>query len=276
MPLSLESLAALATIVGTIVSVLALLKSRAWVLLLSLIVVCLSVLAVLYARKQRLALDGASTVIEGHSIDCLNIANLKRRVNRTLVLQEAHQTARIDGEDLEITWRYSGYCKARSESAIEFSISSESNSAFGKLNCVAFDLAGDPDMKHGIQPLLVGPEGLSKRISVPFLRPLSANQPFHVMLKCTLPRCIKAGVSYYASVLSFAQDRVGRCTVRLIFVGTAPSWLRVYESALDKPAALVKSLAPSSQEQGLTEYLDDAGNRPGQSARVYIFWREEI
>jgi hypothetical protein len=276
MPFSLESLAALATIAGTIVSALALLQSRAWLLLISLLVVCLSILAVLYARKQRLALDAASTVIEGHSIDALNIGNLRRRVNRTLFVQEVQHMATIDGEDLEITWRYSGYCKAASESAIEFTLNSENNTAFGKLNCIAYDLEHDPEMSHGIQPLLVGPEGLSKRISIAFLKPLSANQPFDVMLKCTLPRCIKAGFSYYASVLQFAQDRVGRCEVRLIFVGPAPSWLRVYESTLQTPAALVKTLPPLRQEPGLCEYLDVAEDRPGQSARVYTFWRDSL
>jgi hypothetical protein len=274
MQFSLESLAALATIVGTIVSILALVQSRAWLVLTSLIVVCLSIATVLYARKQRLVLDAASTVIEGHSIDALNIANLRRRVNRALVVQKAQHTAKIEGEDLEITWRYSGYCKAKSESAIEFSVNSENSTAFSKLNCAAYDLGHDPEMRHGIQPLLVGPEGLSKRISVPFLRPLSVNQPFEVMLKCSLPRCIKAGFSYYASTLSFAQDRVARCEVRLTFVGVAPSWLRVYESTLQKPASLVKSLAPSRQEPGLCEYIDVAEDRPGQSTRVYMFWRD--
>jgi hypothetical protein len=276
MPFSLESLAGLATILGTIVSVLALLQSRAWLLLISLLLVCLSILAVLYARKQRLVVEAASTVIEGHSIDALNIANLRRRVNRTLVVQAAQHTARIEGEDLEITWRYSGYCKAGSESAIEFTINSENSTAFGKLNCTAYDLGNDPEMSHGIQPLLVGPEGLSKRISVPFLKPLAANHPFEMMLRCTLPRCIKAGFSYYASVLSFAQDRVSSCEARLIFVGPAPDWLRVYESTLHKSAALVKSLAPSRQEPGLCEYVDLAENRPGQSARVYTFWRDSV
>jgi hypothetical protein len=276
MPFSLESLAALATIVGTIVSALALLQSRAWLLLTSLLVVCLSILAVLYARKQRLALDAASTVIEGHSIDALNIGNLRRRLNRTLFVQEAQHTARIDGEDLEITWRYSGYCTVASESAIEFSINSENNTAFGRLNCTAYDLGHDPEMSHGIQPLLVGPEGLSKRIRVPFVKPLSANQPFDVMLRCTLPRCIKVGFSYYASLLQFAQDRVGRCEVRLIFVGSAPSWLRVYESTLQMPAALLKTLPPSRQEPGICEYVDVAEDRKGQSARVYMFWRDSV
>jgi hypothetical protein len=276
MPFSFESLAALATIIGTVVSVLALLQSRAWLLLTSALIVCLSILAVLYARRQRLALDAASTVIEGHSIDALNIGNLRRRVNRTLFVQDVQHTARIEGEDLEITWRYSGYCRAASESAIEFSINSESNTAFGKLECAAYDLRHDPEKSHRIQPLLVGPEGLSKRISVPFLKPLSANDPFDVMLRCTLPRCIKSGFSYYASVLQFAQDRVARCEVRLIFAGRTPDWLRVYESTLQKPAALVKTLPPSRQEPGLTEYLDVAEDREGQSARVYTFWRDSV
>lgn len=96
------------------------------------------------------------------------------------------------------------------------------------------------------------------------------------MLRCMLPRCIKSGFSYYASTLSFAQDHVARCEVRLIFVGAAPAWLRVYESTLQKPASLVKSLAPSRQEPGLCEYLDDAEDRKGQSARVYTFWREPL
>ena len=277
MPFSLESLAALATIVGTIVSVLALLQSRAWLLLISLLVVCLSILVVLYARKQRLVLDAASTVIEGHSIDALNIGNLRRRVNRTLFVQEAQHTARIEGEDLEITWRYSGYCKAASESAIEFTVNSENNTAFGRLNCIAYDLRHDPEMSRGIQPLLVGPEGLSKRILVPFMKPLATNQPFEVMLRCSLPRCIKAGFSYFASTLSFAQDRVGRCEVRLIFL-LVP--LRVgcgYTKArFQKPATLVKSLgSPTRREPGLCEHssmLPKTGR--GQSARVYTFWRD--
>jgi hypothetical protein len=109
MPFSLESIAALATIVGAVISVLALLQSRAWLVVTSLLFICLSILAVLYARRERLALNAASNVIEGRSIDSLNIANLRRRLNRTFVIQEAHHTARIEGEDLEITWRYSGY-----------------------------------------------------------------------------------------------------------------------------------------------------------------------
>ena len=119
----------------------------------------LSIIAGLYARKKRLALNAASTEIEGHSIDSLNIANLKRRVNRTLVIQEAHHTARIEGEDLEITWQYSGYCKADRETSIDFSIDSDDSTAFENLNCVAFDLARDPGM---VQPDSTAPCGIGR------------------------------------------------------------------------------------------------------------------
>ena len=99
MQFSLEAIVALATIVGAATSVLAVIQSRAWLVFTSLLFVILSIIAGLYARKKRLALNAASTEIEGHSIDSLNIANLKRRVNRTLVIQEAHHTARIESED---------------------------------------------------------------------------------------------------------------------------------------------------------------------------------
>jgi hypothetical protein len=274
MQFPLETLASLATIVGVVISVLALLQSSAWLVVTSLAFVCLSIIAVLYARKTRLALDAASTVIEGHSIDSLNIANLRRRVSRTFVIQEAHHTARIEGEDLEFTWTYSGYCRRDGQSAMEFSIDSDYSTPFHKLHCIAYDLGHDPDMTHGIRPVLIGNQSISKKISVPFLEPLRANQPFGLRLKCTLPRCVKAGIGYYTSTLSFAQDRVPRCVVELTFGGAAPNWVRVYESTPQRQAALVKTLPPSRQEPNLCEYLDVVEDRPGQSARVYMFWRD--
>jgi len=274
MPFSLESIASLATIVGAIVSVLALLQSRTWLVVTSLLFICLSISAVLYARRERVTLNAASTVIEGRSIDSLNIANLRRRLNRTFVIQEAHHTARIADEDLEITWRYSGYCRTDRASTMEFSIDSDHSIAFDKLNCVAYDLGHDPEMTHKISPVLVGTEGISKKISVPLLEPLKANQSFSVLLKCTLPRCIKAGFGYYTSTLSFAQARIRRSVVHLIFVGTPPSWVRVYESTLKRPPALLKTLPLLREEPALSEYIDVAEERQGQSARVYIFWRD--
>jgi len=95
MPYSLETLAALATILGAAISVLALLQSRAWLVLTSLFFVGLAIAAGYYARRERLVRDAASTVIEGYSIDSLNMANLRRRLDRDFVVQEADHTARF-------------------------------------------------------------------------------------------------------------------------------------------------------------------------------------
>jgi hypothetical protein len=276
MQFTLESLASLATIAGLVITVLALLQSRAWLLLTSLFFVGVSIIAGLYARRERLVVNAASIVIEGHSIDSLNIANLRRRVNRTFVVQEAQHTVRISGEDMEITWTYSGFCKAHRESAIEFSIDSDNSTSFERLGCIAYDLGHDPEMMHVIHPLLVGTDGISKKVSVPFLEPVDAHESFGVLLKCTLPKCVKIGLGYYISTLSFAQDRVRNCVVRLIFAGPAPSSMRIYECAPRRPPALLKTLAPSRQEPSLSEYVDVVEDRPGQSARVYVFWRDAV
>lgn len=273
---SLETLAALATILGTGISILALLHARVWIVSTSILLIGLALVGGLYTRRQRLAKEAQATVVEGYSIDSLNVANLRRRLDRAFVIQEANHTAHIKGANLGITWAYSGYCRFGGASTFEFSVDSGSGTSFEELDCVAYDLERDPEMTRPIRPLLIGPEGISKKISVPLLEPLQANQPFGVLLKCTLPRCLTPGTGYYTSTLSFSQDYVRRSTVRLIFIGPAPVWMRVYECSRGQSPVLLKSLAPSHREVDLCEYVDIVENAPGRSARVYMFWRESM
>lgn len=276
MSFTLESLAALATILGTILSVVALVESRKWLVLASFSLLAIAIGAGLYARRERHALRSAAITVEGRSIDALNVANLRRRVNRTLLVQEAHHTARIDGEDIEFEWTYSGFCRAKSESAMEFSVESEQQVPFDRLDCLAYDLQRDPKKLHPIRPLLIGADGVSKKISVPFLRPVRSKEAFGLMLRCTLPRATKAGFGYYSSTLSFEQDRVAVCIVRLIFVGSPPEWVRVYDCSTGTKPVLVKALSAAKSGGGQHEYIDEIVGARGQSARVYTFWREII
>jgi hypothetical protein len=87
---------------------------------------------------------------------------------------------------------------------------------------------------------------------------------------------ITAEIGYYTSTLSFGQSRVRRCTVKLEFTGTAPSWMRVYDCSEPPVPVLLKTLAPSRQDKKLCEYLDVIEEVPGRSARVYLFWRDRL
>jgi hypothetical protein len=267
-----DSSVALANILATLPGLIGLIQSRGWLPGIALLLVGALVIVALFARRESLILDSAAVNIEGRNIDSLNIANLRRRVNRSLVIQEAHHIAEIAGEDLKVEWKYSGYCRAERETAIEFSIDAESNIPFDSLDCFAYDLQRDPGRQHKIRPILIGSDGISKKVAVPFLEPLTAQQPFRVLLKCLLPGCMKPGKEYYTSTLSFAQNRVWRCTVRLRFFGERPAWVRVYESA-PGGARFLKDLRPSREDQELTEYVDIAEPVEGQSARIYTFWR---
>jgi hypothetical protein len=276
MPLSLESLAAVATVLGTVLSLLALIQARNWLVMIGLPLIGVALIAGFYGRRERLALKSATITIEGRSIDALNAANLRHHISRTHTIQEIHHTAFIDGEDLRVEWTYSGYCRAKQSSAFEFTLTAESATPFDRLDCVAYDLTRDAAMMHPIRPLLVGSDGISKRLSVPFLEALKTHHPFTIMLKCTLPHAVKRGLSYYTLRLAFAQDRIPRATVKLIFSGTRPDWLRVYECVLYKEPRLVKTLNIQREEKGRFEYCDAIDNAPGQSARVYAFWRDSI
>jgi hypothetical protein len=268
-----ESSAVLANILGTLPSFIGLIQSRGWLPGLSFLLVGALIVAGLYARKARLVLDSAAIKVEGRSIDSLNIANLRRRVNRSLVIQEAHHVAEIEGEDLTITWKYSGYCRAAQETAMEFSIDTENNVPFNDLRCFAYDLGHDPRKEHKIRPLLVGADGISKKVAVPFLAPLAAQEPFRVVLECDLPGYMKEGLEYYTSTLSFDQTLVRHSTVRLIFSGRRPAWVRVYECDASGSVRLLKDLRPARENMRAIEYVDTTEGMAAQSARVFLFWR---
>jgi hypothetical protein len=267
-----QTLAAWTALLAPVATLVGLIQARGWLAGIGAVLTCISIIAIVYARSQRRRVDSASIEIEGVSIDSINLANLRRRINRSLAIQTAEHVATIDGTDLDMIWRYTGYCRAARETSMEFSVDSGHSIPFSELDCFAYDLTRDPEKKHKIQPLLVGADGISKKLAVPFLEPLRAQQAFDIMLHCHLPGTYKPGIGYYTSTLSFDQDKIGRCSVRLIFRSPKPAWVRVYECPGDKPPSLLKTLYPVREDEG-TEYLDVAENVPAQSAKVYIFRR---
>jgi len=268
-----DSLAFWSSILGTVLGLLGLIESSRWLAILGLFLLAASATAFLYARQQRQRLRLATVKIEGRSIDSLNIANLGRRLNRSLTVQEADHVVTVTGEDTVVMWRYRGYCRAAHESAIEFSIDTDNHVPFERLECFAYDLQHDPKRMHRIRPLLLGADGLSKKVAVPFLERLSAREPFDVVLTCKFPGSIRSGMEYYASTASFAQDRIPTSMVRLVFRTNPPKWLRVYECTASGATKLLKDLPPARETAQLTEYTDLATDVQAQSARIYLFHR---
>ncbi|PWU05328.1 MAG: hypothetical protein C5B51_14680 [Terriglobia bacterium] len=268
-----KSIATWVGIISSLSTAIGVIQSEPWLVTISAIFLGASILAWHYGRRERRTLDSASLKIEGRGIDSLNLANLSRRINRSLVVQEVSRDAVIQGETLKITATYSGYCRAPRETGIEFSVDTDNNIPFNGLDCWGYDLMRDPEKRHPIYPILKGTDGSSKKIVVPLLEPLNAHDPFKVALKCTLPGCMKSGLEYYAAALSFEQDQVPHSTVRLTFVGDFPEWVRGYEFTGAGSPELLRDLLPLPGEGRIREYVDTAVHIPGQSARVYLFSR---
>jgi len=76
------------------------------------------------------------------------------------------------------------------------------------MNCFAYDLRRDPGKVYKIRPILLGTDGISKKIAVPFFEPMTAMEPFSIVLHCDLLGCMKEGLEYYTSTLSFGQYQV--------------------------------------------------------------------
>jgi len=134
----------------------------------------------------------------------------------------------------------------------------------------------DPRRRHPIRPILVGPDGISKKIAVPLLAPLSAMEPFCVVLKYRLPNCLKAGVDYYTATLSFEQARIQRYLAQLQFRHGRPEWVRVYERRASGETKLLKDLRPQNSEPDVREYEDKAVDVPARIAMIYVLSRPTI
>ena len=271
-----DSVAFWATVVGTLTGVFGLFESHAWVAAIGALIASCSVGALIYAAQQRALVRSAALNIGNRSIDSLNLASLHRRLNRSLVIQQAENLAVIDGENLAITWQCTGYCRADQETVIEFSIDADTHTPFNDLDCFAYDLRRDPKRRDRIRPLLLGPDGISQTIAVPFLAPLSAQEPVSIVLECRLPGCMRAGVDYYTATLSFDQERIERYSMRLDFLHDLPEWVRTYECRADGNLKLLKALRPLRKTDGICEYLDMDHQIPARSARVYVFFRKTI
>ena len=268
-----QTLASWTAFLGAVATLVGLIQSRGWLAALGGLVICLSIAAVAYARQQRLRVDGALIEIEGISIDSLNAANLRRRVSNRFMIQTVHHIVTIHGADLEVNWRYAGYCRVDQATAFEFSVDSEGGIPFSALDCFGYDLKADPRHQHKIQPVLIGPDSISKKIAVPFSQALRTADPFDIMLKCRMPGTFKPGVAYYISTLSFDQPSVGRCAVELLFRGEQPEWVRVYQCDPGVSPHLLRNLSPAHLPDGSVAYIDAADNRNARSARVYLFPR---
>ena len=260
-----------AAILGPLVTIVGLIQSKGWLAVIGALLFCITAAAVIYARHQRILVDGARIEIEGVSIDALNAANLRRRASRNFMIQDAEHRAVIDGANVEMVWSYAGYCRTASETAFEFTVVSETGNPFRILDCHGYDLRDDPQRQHRIMPLLRGPDGISKRMAIPFARPVSAQQPFEIEFHCRIPEAFKPGPSYYVSTLSFDQPTIRHCVVQLTFRGPPPEWVRVYECPPGGRPRLLRTLTPVRQAKGAVEYVDAAENRDARSARVYLF-----
>ncbi len=271
-----ENLTPLITLLGTGIALLGVLQSAPALMLPGIALSAAAASAALLSERRVKDAQPMPPSIERLNLDSLHVANVRRRLNTSLKLDRAFQVAIIEGPDLHLAWQYEGYCQSKTETGIEFSIDSENNIPFAQLDCFAFDLRYDPVRLKQIRPSLVGSDGVSKKVRVPFLIPLAKDDRFSVLLHCKLPACISTGVQYYTSSLSFDQPAVDSASVHLIFVKARPRWLRVYEFDKNGQPSFVSELRPFRDDGATCEYVDMLQKVPGQSVRVYLYDLPEL
>ena len=271
---AVESIALWSEIIGEVVAVYSMIESHTAKTLLGALFFSTSILLTFRIFNLKKYIKTTNTVIGDKKIDALNVANIVKKVNTSLKIQEATHLIKVHGKNLFLTFEYSGYCKSKEgESGFVYSIDSDVNIPFEKLTCYGFDLLNDPRRKHKISPLLLGPDGLTKRVGLPFISHLSEGDPFHVVLFCELPGCMKFGKDYVTSTLAFDDDKgIKKFSVKIEFVENHPKWVRLYDATSGEPR-LVKDLKPARTKARSVFYEENYQNIESQKALVYLFER---
>ena len=260
------------SIIGLLISIYGLIANRQAYIFMGLFFFIISVLLAFALLKIKERIKKTNLTIEGKRIDALNAANTARNPNRTLKVQDATHFLKVVNNDLILSFEYSGYCK-NEENGFVFSLDSDVYCPFEKLVCYGFDLLNDPCKTHKIRPILLEPDGLTKKIKLPFINPIFQGDRFHVRLYCELPRCIEFGKDYVVASLSF-KDRAGikNFSVKLEFNKNHPKWVRLYDATSGKPR-LIKDLKPKCLKADSVYYEDNYKNIEGEKHLVYFFER---
>lgn len=264
------------SIIGLLLSIYGVINKHITLTSFGLFFFVISVALALKLFELNKIIKKSNISIADMKIDALNLANLSKVRNKTLKVQEASHWFKIIGTNLSMTFKYSGYCKSTSgESGFVFNVDSDVNISFAKLTCFGYDLENDPKRSHMIKPFLIGSDGLSKRVKLPFAKMIRKGEQFRIIFYCELPGCIKPGKDYVISSLFFEDDStIQRFSNHLEFVSDFPKWVRLYDATQDNPT-LLKDLKPQ-YHQGMTVYYKDSYNNIGpDKAFIYLFERKE-
>ena len=162
------------SIAGISIAIYGLIVNRKIYTLLGVFLIIIVTLLAFRLLKANRLTKKTNIVIEGKRIEALNVANLLKKPNKSLKVQEAKHFARVESNNLILFFEYSGHCKKRNgENGFVFNIGSDVNQPFEKLLCYGFDLLNDPLKTHKIKPFLVKDDGLAKKIKLPFIKALA-------------------------------------------------------------------------------------------------------
>jgi len=225
----------------------------------------------LYSEKKRN--KKSNIVIENTRIESLNLANLARLKNSTLKVDTAIHRNYINGNDLAIEFEYSGICTCDDgESGITFSVDCDSNLGFEQMNWYGYDLIVDTNKTHKIHPKLLGAEGLTKKVMLPFAKKIIKYGKFHTSFRVTLPGCMKTGKDYVTATFSFNKLPIDTVIIELWFMDLYPKYVHLYD-VTNGVSTLEKELIPTNQISNKICYVDNINNLNPETALVYYFER---
>lgn len=211
--------------------------------------------------------------IENKKIDILPLIDPIKKEDHTLIPKHIIHKHIVANEEVTFLYYYEGICISKNgEDNIVFNIGAEEYIPFNELKCFAYDLKNDIHKEMKISPILIGDDGLSKKIKINFLHKLEYSDNFKILFVYSFPHCLKFGKDYISVYMSYYKKTIDVFINEIIFKDIKPLYVKVYDIH-NKKAHYTETLKPNVSHNEY-KYIHKINNCKGNTSIIYFINRE--
>lgn len=201
-------------------------------------------------------------------IDCVSFLQQIAKINRDIELHKILIDYRINCNDCWADKRLEGKCYAKQYSTYEFSIASTVIKKYDDVYCVGYDLNYSPDKE--IRPILISPDGFSKRLSMQLNRSLHKGENFSIRLRYITYGVMTGEKRYLVSSFNYKKVALDEYSITFTFDENIPKEIRVYKmNKVNNSYCFLYKIFPQKENF----FIDrcDVSDVNNHEQRIYVF-----
>lgn len=205
---------------------------------------------------------------ENIRIDCTNFLTQITKRNRSIIPHKILINYYIDDNNCLSDKILEGKCNSESYSTYEFSIASTIIKKYDDTYCVGYDLNCNPAIE--IRPILISPDGFSKRLSLQLNKSLHKNETIKIRIKYKTYGIMSGDIRYLVSSFNYRKIELDEYNISFHFNKRTPDNIRVYLiDTINNKYRFLYKLFPESENIFIDKCNTSKINKCEK--RIYVF-----